>query len=182
MPGVHWVIVCSTALSRGSFMLLIQLSPSHSINMLGHTALSIQHSVTWSLCLPTWWGGVFFSRLCFAQDIVDSAWLVGIKPDDSFNGSWVSGWWIYLNLFKQSVLLLDHTWVRCLQLPTSNLNQGVRITPFWTKQSKTLSIVLILSSWALLAHQNWMHPSMRLMPCLFQSLQGFWTQYHFWKF
>ena len=40
--GVHWVASPPTALSLGNFMLLIQLSPSHSINMLGHTVLGAQ--------------------------------------------------------------------------------------------------------------------------------------------
>ena len=41
-----------TALSRGSLLLLISLFPSHSSNMVGHTALGAWQRVTWSLCLP----------------------------------------------------------------------------------------------------------------------------------
>ena len=48
--------------------------------------------------------------------------------------------------------MLDHTFtlVSVMMSTLTHLNQGVRITPFWTKQSKTLSMVLILSPWPLL--------------------------------
>ena len=58
MPGVHWVAAPPTALSRGSFMLLMQWFPSYSIYVLGHTALEAQHS-PYPSAFPTWWGGVF---------------------------------------------------------------------------------------------------------------------------
>ena len=58
---------------------------------------------------------------------------------------------------------------------SASLLQVVRITLLWTKQSKTLRMVLILASWTLLMHQNWMFPLMRQMSCLPQSLQGFYV-------
>ena len=50
---------------------------------------------------------------------------------------------------QQSVSLLDHTFmlvsqVRCPHLPTSHLNQAVRIAPFWTRQWKTLNMARLL--------------------------------------
>ena len=47
--------------------------------------------------------------------------------------------------------------------------------PFWTKQSKILRQVLILSSWTLSTPQSWIHPLMRLVECLLQSTQGLYT-------
>ena len=46
---------------------------------------------------------------------------------------------------------------------------------FWNRQLNALSIVLILSLWAPLIHQNWMHPLIRLMQCLLHSLQGIYA-------
>ena len=55
------------------------------------------------------------------------------------------------------------------------MNQVVSITPFQTKQSKALSMVLVLSSQTLLTHQTWRYPLMRLMTCLLWSLQDFYA-------
>ena len=131
---------------------------------------------TQSLHLPSLWGGFFFSSCVPLSDIINSKSVVGIKPGDSgvighhVMNLLTPSWW--------SALLLDHTFTlvlqaRCQCYLTSHLKQGVRITPFWTIQSKTLSMVLILSSQDLSIHHNWMHPLMRLMPCLLQSPQGF---------
>ena len=59
-----------------------------------------------------------------------------------------------------------------------NIKLGMRITPFWTRLLKTLGMVLILSSQALLTHKNWMHPLMRLIPCLPHSLWVFYACYY----
>ena len=68
----------------GSLMLLIQLFPSHSICMVGHTALGAAwQRVTWSLHLPYMVGGVFFSRLCAYQWHI-RLWICSdVKPGDS---------------------------------------------------------------------------------------------------
>ena len=61
-PGVHWVAAPSTASSRGSFMLVIQLSPSYFISMVRQIALEAQQSQL--IPLPSLQGGdgVSFSR------------------------------------------------------------------------------------------------------------------------
>ena len=74
-------------------------------------------------------------------------------------------------------LLPDHTftlvsWVQYQQELIFHFNQSVRITPFWTNESETLSMVYILSARTLLTCKNWMHPLVRLMPCLLQSFHG----------
>ena len=66
-PGVYWVTASSTASWRWSFMLLIQLSPSHSIYMVGHTAFGAWQESPNPTTLHTWWGGIFFSRLHSTQ-------------------------------------------------------------------------------------------------------------------
>ena len=48
----HWVAAPSTALSKGSFPLLIQLDPSYSIYTVGYTALGAWQGVPQSQCLP----------------------------------------------------------------------------------------------------------------------------------
>ena len=73
----------STALSRGSLMLLSLLFPSHPIYMVGHTALEAWQRVTQSLCLPYMVGGSSFPLLVPSNDTVDSASAMGIKPGDS---------------------------------------------------------------------------------------------------
>ena len=49
MCGVHQMAASSTALSRGRLMVLMSLS--HSIYMLGHTAVGAWQRVTYSLSL-----------------------------------------------------------------------------------------------------------------------------------
>ena len=48
---IEWILFSLLQL-EGNSMLLIQLSPSHSIYMLGHTALGDHQWATWCLCLP----------------------------------------------------------------------------------------------------------------------------------
>ena len=50
--GMHRVATPSTALSRGSLLLLNQLSSSHSSYMVGHTAFGASQIVTQSLHCP----------------------------------------------------------------------------------------------------------------------------------
>ena len=49
--GIYWLFLSLNKV-EGNFMLLIQLSPSHSIHMVGHTALGASKRVILSLCLP----------------------------------------------------------------------------------------------------------------------------------
>ena len=51
MPGMHQVAAPSSALGRGSFMLLIQLFLSHTIYMVVYTAHGAWHRVTQAFCL-----------------------------------------------------------------------------------------------------------------------------------
>ena len=79
------MIAPSIALSRGSFMLLIELSPSHSIIMVGHTAWGFG-IVTQSLCLPYMMGrSLLFEvvlllmtwstpNLCWKLNLVSPVW------------------------------------------------------------------------------------------------------------
>ena len=64
-------------------MLLIQLSLSHSIYMVGHTALGAWQRVPQSLCLSTWWGGGFFSGSVSPDERLNSRSVVGVRPGDS---------------------------------------------------------------------------------------------------
>ena len=72
-----------TALTWGSFMLLIQLFPSHSICMVGHTHLGVWQRVTQSLYLPYMAGRDSFPGCLLPSDTVHSESLVGIKSGDS---------------------------------------------------------------------------------------------------
>ena len=60
MPGVHQVATSAITLSRGSFMLLIHLSPSYSIYMVDHTAMEIGSESLNTSAFPTWWEGSSF--------------------------------------------------------------------------------------------------------------------------
>ena len=67
-----------TALSRRSFMLLIQLSPSDSINMMGHTAFETQQNHL--VLLSSLHGGEVssFPGSSPSSDMVNSESVVGI--------------------------------------------------------------------------------------------------------
>ena len=82
-PGIHRVAAPSTALSRGSLLLLNQLSSSHSSYMVGHTAFGTWQSH--SIPPPSLHGGEgsSFSGLVLSDDMVDSESVVGIKSGDS---------------------------------------------------------------------------------------------------
>ena len=66
----------STVLNRRSFLLLIQLSPRHSINIMRHTALGLSR-VTQALCLLSWWER-FFPCCVPLNDMVNFKSVVGI--------------------------------------------------------------------------------------------------------
>ena len=61
-PDMHRVAALSTTLSKGSLLLLSQLSPSLSNYMVGHTALGLGRESPSPSSFLAWWGGVFFSR------------------------------------------------------------------------------------------------------------------------
>ena len=80
----------------------------------------------------------------------------------------------------QSTLLFNHTsslvsWEKHQHYPISIFNLGVRIISSWTKQFKTLIMVLTPSSLTSSKHQTWRHPLMRLILSLSQS-PGFYAQ------
>ena len=82
-PGMHRLAVPSTTLSRGSLMLLNQVSPSHSKYMVGHTTFGAWQSHL--IALPSLHGGEgsSFPGLLPSDDIVNSESVVAIKPGDS---------------------------------------------------------------------------------------------------
>ena len=80
MLAVYWVVAPPTALIRGSFMLLVQLSPSHSIHMLRHTALRAQQSYPVPPPPLHSRGGSSFPGSAPPSDMVSSKSVVGVKP------------------------------------------------------------------------------------------------------
>ena len=69
-------------LSRGSLMLLNQLFPSHP-NYMGGIQLWVLCRVIQSLCLTCMGEGSSFLGLVPSNDMVNSEFVVGIKPGDS---------------------------------------------------------------------------------------------------
>ena len=118
----------SQYLGRGSFMLLIQPSPSHVINMVD-IQLWLLGRVTQPLCFYYMVGWVFFSGLCSTQ------WHVWLQICGwhltwwFWCGDWVSSWWIYSNLVNRMLhCLMTHLlWFH---------GQGVHTYPIstWTKE------------------------------------------------
>ena len=124
---------------RGSFMLLIQLPPSHSIFMVGYSFGTLKR-VAQYLCLGLHGGEWYsFQGWTAPDDTVVSGCVVAIKPGDS------------------------------------GLLTGYQVDEF-------TNIVLNLSSQTLLTEQNWIHALMRLILCLLQPQQSFWTWYYFCYF
>ena len=82
MSGVYLVAAPPTALSRGNIMLLNQLYPSYSSNMVGHTTLGTQQSPS---PLPSLHGseGSLFPGSAPSIDMVNSDFLVDMQPSDS---------------------------------------------------------------------------------------------------
>ena len=83
-PSMHRVAASSSALSRGSLLLLNLLFPSHPIYMVGHTALgglAESHPIP----LPSLHGGEgsSFPGLVPFDDMVNSESAMGIKPGES---------------------------------------------------------------------------------------------------
>ena len=105
----------------GSFMVLIQLSPSYSINMVGHAALGTWKRVTWSCCLSymVWMGDLSW---------VSAKSVVGIKTWWFWCGDWVSAWWIYSHLIY-GVLICSITYLPCYHGQDVNTNP----LPAWTR-------------------------------------------------
>ena len=83
------------------------------------------------------------------------------------------GWWSIL--FLDDIFTLG-SWARWHDLPTKYLKQGVRIILILDQALQTLNMVLIQSSLAV------KKPLTTLAPYLIQSLQGSYTEYHFWHF
>ena len=90
---------------------------------------------------PTWWGGVFFSRMCSPWYMVNSESVIGVKPNESgvVIGCQVDEYtctWLLLSphlcWFHGKVSTLTH-------LP---LEPGCEDYPFMNKVVKTLSMVL----------------------------------------
>ena len=122
-------------------MLLIQLSPSHSCKWEVCSSGGLAESQP--ISLPSLHGSESPSFPGIPPDnTVDNEFVVDVKPCeyrvvigylvDEFTPTWLTKCFIaeshIYTLFMGKVSTLSH------------LNQGVRITHFWTKQSKTLSI------------------------------------------
>ena len=140
-------------------MLPIQLSPSYSIYMIGHTVLRAWQGHP--IPPPSLPGGEgsSFPGCVTPDDMVSSKSVMGVTPGN------------FAVVIGCQVDEFTCTWSAECFVAESHLNYVIRITLFWTKQSKTLSMVLILFSWTLLTYQNWMYSLMRLLPCLLQSHQ-----------
>ena len=153
----------------GSFMLLIQLSLSHFINKVGCTTLGAQQSH--SIPPPSPHGREGSSSQVLLHSLT---WLtesvVGIKPGDygvviryhqvdEFTYTWTSecfiAWSHIYPGFMGKVSILTYF----------QLEPGHEDYFIWTRQLKTLSMVLILSSCTPLMCYNCMHPLMSLMLC-----------------
>ena len=134
MPGMHWVAAPSTALSRGSLLLLISCTPVFPTTWWGIQIWGFG-TVTQPLCLPY----MVRRGLLFHVWFQPITWL-------TLNLWWVLNLvtlmcWLGIRLMSvlthdlQSSLLLVHTFilgslVRCHHLLTFDLNQGVRIIHF----------------------------------------------------
>ena len=162
MSRVHQVAAPSTASSRGYIMLLKQLSFSHSISVVGHIVFVAWQRVTLiPLSFPTFWGGVFFSGFSSTEGHV-SLWICGgCKPGDCNveTGHMYDEFTLHLvgRTFCCWVAISLGSHARFHSNPTSHLNQGMRIIPFWTMLLQILSMVLNPSLLTLYKHQNWMH-------------------------
>ena len=177
MPRVHWVAALPTASSRVETNTSHSAVPSHSRNMVRHTALKAWKSHL--IPLPSLHGKNGSSSPGGASPdyLVNSKSVVGLNL---LILVWSSGWWIYSHLVgrKFHCLITHLSWFH---------GQGVNINwhptwtrlwglfCFWTRQWRTLSMVLTQSSQTPLTHQNWMHSLMGLMPYHLQSLQAFCT-------
>ena len=107
------------------------------------------------------------------NDMVNYELVMDVKPGDSgvmtgYQVDEVTHTWLAECFIAQSHIYPSFT-VRMSTLTHFPLEPGCENYSFWTKQSQTLSMVLILSSWTLSTYQNWMHPLIRLM-CAFFSL------------
>ena len=80
--GVCWVAAVSTALIRCSLMLLIELSCSHSIHMVGHIDW-LFHSHPIPMPSLHGWDGSSFPGFVQPNNMIFSQSVVGFKPDNS---------------------------------------------------------------------------------------------------
>ena len=132
--------------------------------MLGHTPLGAQQSPHPSTFLTCGKGSLFLGFVPPCA-MVNSKSVVSIKPGhsgvvigyqvDKFTHTWLQECFV-----AQSHIYCGFTSKESTPMHFP-LNQGVK--DFWTKQLKTLSMVLIPSSLTPLKHQNWMHPLMNLI-------------------
>ena len=115
-----------TASSTGNLILLTEMAPSHSSNMMGHKALGPWQSHFILLPSPHDGEGSSFPGSASPSDTVNPESVVQVKPGDSGVviknqvDAFAPGW--------QSVSFLSHTFilvseVRFPHLPTSHLNR-----------------------------------------------------------
>ena len=89
-------------------MLITLLSSTYSVSMVGHRASGAWKRATWSFHLPTWWGGVFFSRFVTTQ------WHTWLRICCGYLtwlfrcGDWVSVWWFYSHLVCRAFCFCSH--------------------------------------------------------------------------
>ena len=128
-PGMHRVAAPSTAFSRGSLLLLNQLSSSHSNYMVGHTGLETWQRITHSLHFPCLVGRHLLSQVWFhlmtqlalnlwwALNLVILVWWLGIRLMSLLITDLLSG------LLLIPIFILGSQ-VRCHHWPTFPWNQG----------------------------------------------------------
>ena len=184
-PGMHRVAVPSTALGKGTLLLLSQLSSSHSNYMVGHTALGTWQRVTQSLYLPCMVGSglLFHVRFHLMTQLTQNLWFT-IKPGDS---GMVIGYqvdeftctWSAEQIIAHSHIHAGFT-SKVSSLIHFPLEPGDKDYSFLDQAVADFKWAWIPSSLILLRHQNWTHSWMSLMPLHLQSLLGFSTQYYIW--
>ena len=101
--GMHWVAAPSTALNRGSHILLSQLSCSHSNSMMGHAAFGTQQSHP--IPLPSLHNREWFSFKIWFHPVA----------------------WLTLNLWLVLILVILVCWlgIRLMSLLTPGLQSGL---------------------------------------------------------
>ena len=159
-------------------MLLFQLSPSHSIHIMGHTAFGVLqshlipplsshgrrgllfhlvlHLMTWST-LNLWWAWNLVTCVMTGNQIDEFTPILLAEP-------FVAQSHIYHG-FMGKMSKLTHF----------QLHLVCKDYSFLTRQIRISNMVLILSSKTPKTHQNWINPLMRLTPCLLQFLRVFCT-------
>ena len=100
----------SSASSRESFVLLIELFSNYSINIGDWQVPDPSDSIHDEV-------GSFLPKFCSPNDVVNFKFVVGLKPDN-LSIDWGISLMDLLTPGQQSILLLNHTfilgsWVRC---------------------------------------------------------------------